>query len=563
MTGLTENGKSKLFLLAALMFIALAIIGGVRGYSPVPFWDMWDGYLGFYVKVMSGDMSAWWAQHNEHRIVLARCFFWLDFVLFAGRGWFLVVVNYLLQAMVCMLFWTIWKDSKQQKHNWIGFFLIAWLFWWIQKNNLEWGFQSQFILAQLLPLAALYFLHRSIHAVTELNQWFVSAVVLGVLSIGSMANGVLALPIMTVYAVLARMGLRRIFILGGASFLTLGTYFYGYVAPALHGSLGQAIRTNPLGLLHYVVVYVGGAFSFGDSHAGVWTATIAGVFLVGSSIFFALNVLARPREETLRLALLAFILYIGGTALGTAGGRLIFGIDQALASRYMTPSLMAWAALLILYLPHINVLRQSVQNKLWMVFAILLLLMLPKQLESLESERARNFDRKLAALAVELGVKDEAQIKHIFPSVPWILSIAERPIAENLSIFGMVPIKDQHEILRTKLVVGNAADPCRGAIDEVSKMDGNSQYLKLRGWIFDPVQNKVPEYALLVDAVGTVYGVVLTGDDRKDVANVINNKARYSGFKGYVLREVGEQTINILSPLSICTLRGFQIGDGS
>jgi hypothetical protein len=549
---MTENLKNKLFSVMALVFVALAIIGGVRGYSPVPFWDMWDGYLGFYVKVMSGDVSAWWAQHNEHRIVLARLFFWLDFVLFSGQGWFLVVINYLLQAVVCLVFWIIWKESKDEKHNWIGFFLIAWLFWWIQKNNLEWGFQSQFILAQLLPLAALYFLHRACYGRTVFNKWFLLAIAFGVLSIGSMANGVLALPIMTVYALLARMGLRRIVILTTVSALTLVAYFYGYVAPAGHGSLGQALRTNPLGLLHYVVVYVGGAFSFGDSHVGLWSATISGVFLIGSSVLFALKALVRPSEGTMRLVLLAFILYIGGTALGTAGGRLIFGIDQALESRYMTPSLMAWAALLILYLPQINSLRLSVQNKLWVWFAVLLLLMLPKQLESLGSKKDRSFDRQLAALAVEMGVKDDAQIKHVFPSVPWIMSIAEKPIAENWSIFGMLPIKGQHEILRTKLGVMNAADTCRGAIDEISKIDGESQYLKLRGWIFDPVQKKVPPYALLVDAVGTVYGVVLTGDDRMDVANAISPQARYSGAKGYLLTDAQDKTLRVYVPDSAC-----------
>jgi hypothetical protein len=549
---MTENKKSKFFLLAALVFVTLAIIGGIRGYSPVPFWDMWDGYLGFFGKVMSGDMSAWWAQHNEHRIVLARVFFWLDLTYFAGQGWFLIVVNYLFQTVVCILFWTIWKESRSEKHHWIGYFLIAWLFWWIQKNNLEWGFQSQFILAQLLPLAALYFLHRSAHAEANFNKWFALALALGVFSIGSMANGVLALPIMTVYAVLARMGLRRIAILGLVSVLALATYFYGYVAPAGHGSLGQALSSNPLGLLHYVVVYVGGAFSFGDGHVGVWTATIAGIFLIASSVLFALKALARPYEQTLRLALLAFILYIGGTALGTAGGRLMFGVDQALASRYMTPSLMAWAALLILYLPQINSLRLSAQNKLWVWFAILLMLMLPKQLESLGSKRDRSFDRQLAALAVEMGVKDDAQIKHVFPSVPWIMSIAERPTAENWSIFGMAPIKNQHEVLRTKLNVGNAPYSCKGAIDEVSTIDGDSQYMKLRGWIFDPAQNKVPAYALLIDAVGAVYGVVLTGDDRKDVADAINRHARYSGAKGYLLADAKDKALKIFVPESEC-----------
>lgn len=549
---MNEELKNKLFIMMATVFVVLAIIGGIRGYSPVPFWDMWDGYLGFYVKVMSGDVSAWWAQHNEHRIVLARLFFWLDFVFFSGQGWFLVVVNYLLQTMVCLLFWTIWKESKDDKHNWIGFFLIAWLFWWIQKNNLEWGFQSQFILAQLLPLAALYFLHRSVQAGMDINKWFVLAVALGVLSIGSMANGVLALPIMTLYAMLARLGLRRIAILCGASIVMLGFYFFDYVAPAGHGSLGLAIRTNPIGLMHYVVVYVGGALSFGDRHIGVWTATVAGIFLVGSSCIFTLRVLAKPKDATLQLALLAFILYIGGTALGTAGGRLIFGIDQALESRYMTPSLMAWSALLILYLPHINDLHLSVQNRLWVWFFILLSLMLPKQLDSLGSKKAQIFDRQLAALSVELGVKDAAQIMHIFPSLPWILTIAEKPINENLSIFGIAPIKDQYEVLRTKLDVANVAKSCRGSIDDVSTIDGDSQYLKLRGWIFDPVQNKVPEYALLVDDVGIVHGVVLTGDDRTDVANAISPKARYSGAKGYLLTDAQDKTLRVYVPESAC-----------
>ncbi len=552
MTGMTENRKSQLFFLAAMVFVALAITGGVRGYSPVPFWDMWNGYLGFFNQVTTEDMSSWWAQHNEHRIVLARGFFWLDHVLFAGRGWFLIVINYLLVSFVCILFWTIWKEKAHDRHHWIGYFLIAWLFWWIQKDNLEWGFQSQFILAQLLPLAALYFMHRSVHGKTEFNNWFVMAMAFGVLSIGSMANGVLALPIMTGYAVLARMGLRRILILGAASILMLGIYFYGYIAPTGHGSLGQALRTNSLGLLHYVVVYVGGAFSFGGGHSGVWIATIAGVFLVGRSVFFAFKFINGPRDETLRLALLAFILYVGGTALGTAGGRLIFGVETALASRYMTPSLMAWAALLILHFPNINSLRLSVQDKLWVWFSILLLLMLPKQLESLRSEKARNFDRKLAALAVELGVKDEAQIKHVFPSVDWIFAIAEKPIAENLSIFGVAPIKDKREILGSKLNVEIAADTCKAAIDEITKIDHDPKYLKIRGWIFDQVENKVPEYALIVDNAGTVQGVLLTGDDRKDVEKIINSKVHYSGAKGYVFSNAVSNRIKLFVPESKC-----------
>lgn len=538
MTGLTENGKSKLFLLAALMFIALAIIGGVRGYSPVPFWDMWDGYLGFFVKVMSGDVSAWWAQHNEHRIVLARCFFWIDFFLFEGRGWFLIVINYLLLSFVCILFWAIWKESKDEKDDWIIFFIIAWLFWWIQKNNLEWGFQSQFILAQLLPLAALYFLHLSVGVSSNLNKWFVLAVAVGFLSIGSMANGVLALPIMVVYAVLTRMQFYRIVILSGTSVLSIVAYFYDYVSPVGHGSLAQAIYDNPLGLLHYVIVYVGGAFSFGDNRLGLWSATFAGTLLIIGSILFTIKVIPRAKQKTLPLALLAFILYIGGTAIGTAGGRLIFGVEQALASRYMTPSLMAWVAFFILTFDFLKKLSKNYRKKLWIPFLLLLILMLPIQLDALSSKKEQNFERKVAAIAIELSVKDREQVGHVFPSVDWAIAISEKPKEYNLSIFGFDYVKNASDLMGTQLKYRNKPlGSCVGNYDSTLIIEGESNYLKINGWIFNSKMNKAPDVAVIINESGHVYGYVLTGWKRLDVSNAIGKNAEFSGFKGYLSAE--------------------------
>lgn len=155
---MSEKNKDRLFLLVSIYFVVVSVIGGIRLYSPVPYWDMWDGYLGFYVKASSGDWSAWWVQHNEHRIVLSRILFWLDLSLFAGRGIFLIISNYLLLAFICWLFIRIYIDVCRVKFKWFCYFLIAWLFFWLQKENLVWSFQSQFYLAQALPLLSLYIL---------------------------------------------------------------------------------------------------------------------------------------------------------------------------------------------------------------------------------------------------------------------------------------------------------------------------------------------------------------------------------------------------------------------
>jgi hypothetical protein len=64
--------------LVGFLFFGSTVIGAIRNYSPVPFWDMWDGYIGFYERISNGHWEAWWERHMEHRLVFSRVFFWLE-----------------------------------------------------------------------------------------------------------------------------------------------------------------------------------------------------------------------------------------------------------------------------------------------------------------------------------------------------------------------------------------------------------------------------------------------------------------------------------------------------
>jgi len=88
----------------AFVFIALAIVGGVRQYLPVSYWDMWQGYVGFLTQSDLSTWQAWWGQHNEHRILISRLSFWVDFKVFGASFIFLVIVNYLLATAAVLLF---------------------------------------------------------------------------------------------------------------------------------------------------------------------------------------------------------------------------------------------------------------------------------------------------------------------------------------------------------------------------------------------------------------------------------------------------------------------------
>lgn len=80
-------------ILAALFFAGSTIAGAVRWFSPVPYWDMWDGYVAFFLDVSKGDWSQFFAQANEHRIVFSKNLFWLDMRYFGGQSRLLIASN--------------------------------------------------------------------------------------------------------------------------------------------------------------------------------------------------------------------------------------------------------------------------------------------------------------------------------------------------------------------------------------------------------------------------------------------------------------------------------------
>ena len=215
-----------LFFLSALFFWVLTIIGGFRAYTPVPFWDSWDAEVDFLNNIHLSNWHILWARHNEHRIVLTRLFFLMDQYMFGGYSIFLFTVNYMLLAVITWLFWRAMRENNPEDYHIPGLFLVIWLSSWSQRENLSWGFQSQFFLAQILPLAAFMMLHKEVTRPKRNSLYFIIACTLGILSLGTMANGVLALPLMAVYAMAMRLGWRRILSLGGLATLGVIAYFH-------------------------------------------------------------------------------------------------------------------------------------------------------------------------------------------------------------------------------------------------------------------------------------------------------------------------------------------------
>jgi peptidoglycan/LPS O-acetylase OafA/YrhL len=96
-------------------------------------------------------------------------------------------------------------------------------------------------------------------------------------------------------------------------------------------------------------------------------------------MFFWLAFRRRPEPAPHRMALLAVATFVVAMTLLTAAGRVGFGIDQAVTSRYATPILAFWLSLAVLAMAHFGV---TVKHQ-----ALVMLACLPLQLLILASQQ--------------------------------------------------------------------------------------------------------------------------------------------------------------------------------
>jgi len=359
-----------------LTFLSLLAYFAWVHFSSIPYLDSWSGYIGFYLDADSA--QAWWRQHNQHRILFSKLYFWLDLHFFAGRAVLLIVLNFLLMTLAWAVLAAAARELLRDYSKaalWLVCCALALICSsWMQHDNFASPFQNQFIAAFAFPLLAFFLLAHS-------EQWptsFVAALAVGSVAQYSMISGVFCLPAMTVYCLL-RWGNGRRFRVCLALTLTMcWAYFIGF-EPGRDTAQGLAIlQSRPGYFVQYIACFLGAPLARALG-GGVDVAIVLGYAAV---VLFTclLGGCLRGGREPYRLALLGFIGYVMISAALTSLGRSVLGYDSAMASRYATPSLLMWAALLLAALPA-NPLRSPWPPRL--IFLTVCLLLVQQQMKCL------------------------------------------------------------------------------------------------------------------------------------------------------------------------------------
>lgn len=536
----------------SFILISLALVGGVIGYSPVPYWDMWDGTVNFVMRFDDAPLDRMFEQHNEHRLILARLFFLIEYHVFGGSGIFLTVCNYLF----VFISWGIFArclyqmnapDSPPRDTHLLVAIVGAWLFLWAQKVNFLWPFQSQFFLAQLLPLIAFLLLSKAAQQSRIWSLTFYAAILVGVASALSMANGVMALPLMAVWAIILRMTKIQIFVLALTAAVTLWLYFMDYTQPSGHGALFDTMMTDPMGILAYTFRYLGnpGIHLAGSSGFIKAMSSLGGFGLAVFAAVATLQTIQKRPAEPIQAGLLLFIIYVGASAFVTAGGRLLFGMDTAVSSRYTTPTLMAWAAAFCIASPQLlRIYRSSDRAALSLVSGavLALCLLMVSQVRALESKQALNYDKAVAVLAMEMGIGDRNPISLIYPHIPPVLDIARRASDADLGIFGRPVYRGVRESIGQTAGI-SSTKPCSGRLERYEVINGTSDYVRIFGWQFDSTRKPNVPRIQLVDEHGTIVGAALLGRDSPEIKQAYGPAAARTGFVGYLKANALGQTL--------------------
>jgi hypothetical protein len=532
-----------LFIFALFMLWSMAVIQR-RAYSALPWWDMWD-YWAWYLKPHPTLIVKLFAQHNEHRIAVARLFFLADQVFFQGRAIFIYISIFLIQFCHAILLWRLAclaQPHRKTLSMFLGSAAFLCLFSAEQYTNFAWSFQIQFVAVYFAVTGALTSLMVFARQwdegppVRESRRWFWLgvAILVGIIATYSMANGLLVWPVLLLLAFWFRLPrpVKFILLIAGVAMWTL--YLWGFKSPPQTSSIRDGFHNLPQSFafamcvlgspLNDLVFEVDRIFSIGgEKWQLVWTAAAGLIGFTASAflwIVFGRNRRDANRAETVILHLLLFLV---ATASVIGLGRSNFPLRNAFHPIYTTVGLLFWFCIFFLFASLIVRSSRSHDSQSLVLFQfagtmlalVVLVLYQPTQIR-FAHENALDLSEYQAAIGAPVYDPDLWGRSYYDPRS--LIPILRYMETNHLSIFA----PERSRWLGDPIAAHYRAVPsdnCAGAIDSDVKAFADPELpgLRLRGWAWSPQSRRIAGSVVVTDKQGRILGFGYTGFDRPDV----------------------------------------------
>jgi hypothetical protein len=523
--------STRLRLAWAFLYVAVLAVGvavGIQvlvdGYSPVPYGDLWAQFP-FIERGVRGDfdLGDLWAQWNEHRIFLARIQFLLDYSMFGGTNVFLFAVT----ATSCLLLAAtfaiaVWADSR----DWLlalGTLAVAGTsaLPLAGIENLTLAFNVHFVQTFLFATISILAVVMGARSAESSRQaiWSGVAAITAVAATYSTANGTLTWAVVVLLGMLLPLERRFTAALAVTGGVTVATFLWHF-----RFTEGRTL-SDPVGLVHFVALYLGGAPTPSSA-----TAAMAGA---AGLVLFALLCRLFWRGRSGRSTLVPFGAAVAAfcvlTAAVTAVGRLEFGTSQALASRYSVGSFTFWLGLLVGFLPTVREQLRSRASAVpaYLGAAAIIALVLGYMTISPSELRTEVAGKRATVVAYRVGVMDPDNEQYVRAGalVTGVFDWMQREKLGPWSPGGMV---DGMRVTGTTLSPDRA---CLGEVESAERVRGGR---RLTGWVAAPDGDETSRNLVVLDARGQRAGLGLVGFHRRGVEQADLADADWRGFVAYV-----------------------------
>lgn len=545
-----EKQTFRLFLSILSVAAALALIIGVfrvslRDAPVLPFWDHWALIMELASHHGHYSMAQLWQQYSEHRIALPKLFLLADFYIFKATGTALIVSIFIVQILHSGLFCAAacsLRHLSAQLRAFVCTLILVFLFSPVQLENFVWPFQISFVLALFFGSLSLFLFvvsHKSAPPAQYLG--LAACVMAAICSTLSLASGLFVWPLLVLLCFALRVQRRVLMVIAISAVLMIGAYLHNYHSTPSHAS-PLASAKHPGMLAAYLLAYLGGSWSVYGFTAAV---ALGGVGILAASFLFIRLV----RTSSFKPAEIFFLSVIGLSVISglmTGAGRINFGLNQALSSRYQTVAMIFWAALACCSVSLAA--RQTKGRVLTSVLAIAFTVVAARPLLKFQSlidpydGRANNW--RVAEAGTISDVDDRPFMRTLSPDVGQTGPALAYLRQHRLSIFSGNLYPQLGSPFLTHYKVDSGLH-CVGAVDKTMRLLSQHQSgFRLSGWAWDATSHSPLKHFVIVDDHGVISGFGVGEYPYKETTpSTTSNNAR--GWFGYTRIQPGLRRVHI------------------
>ncbi|KGF73272.1 hypothetical protein DO97_00775 [Neosynechococcus sphagnicola sy1] len=520
----------------------------------IPAWDQWYTPADVLIKVHGGQLSFadLMAQYNESKLLFPRIFFIGLAYLTHWDVRYEMLVSFLLAALIAFNLYVVSRYTVPgHPHPWLFWLTNLLVFSPLQSENWLLGISVVSFVPMACVTTGMTIIYR--------NQWQIQHQVLAcmglcLVSTFSIANGMVAWVLMPPVFWAHGEALpqyRRGQLILAAAWLTgwlisLVIYFSDYQKPVGHPSLTAGV-IHPWMALQYLLSFLGAPLGGGELGIGQLVGLIL-LSLFSGGCWYLLRHRRQPSLVDRAVPWLAIAAYSLINGLVATAGRVGFGLEQSLASRYVTYSVYLPIALIyLLKIIHSDLQFQpSLGSRTPVVdraIAALVTLLLTLQVFSfnhgvqlMEATKLSRIQGQACLFFINVLREDACLLENLFPNVTFL-----RDRANALNALGFLsPGLAHSRQLQTLLpAVSDQPTPSlnHGWIDQLQPV-GDLNY-QLNGWAVLPEQGTAAKIVVLAydDATGysTAFKILAVTEPRPDVAAAFRDHAYLrSGWKATV-----------------------------